>query len=65
MQNRRRRRTGLAPFYPSYHGACNDQLQDWAKRFLTGAAVASLVMIAGTVMMVLVRAVWNPVVRLA
>jgi len=39
--------------------------EDWAKRFLTGAAVASLLMIAGTVMMVLVRAVWNPVVRLA
>jgi hypothetical protein len=31
--------------------------EDWAKRFSTGAAVASLMMIAGTVMMVLVRAV--------
>jgi len=31
--------------------------EDLAKRFLTGAAVASLMMIAGTVMMVLVSAV--------
>jgi hypothetical protein len=32
------------------------QTEDWAKRFSTGAAVASLIMIVGTAMMLFVRA---------
>jgi hypothetical protein len=31
--------------------------EDWAKGFMTGAAVASATMIAGTVMVVLARAI--------
>ena len=54
---RRLARSESQPHERSPGRDCLQRGRNDAKRFLTGAAVASLMMIAGTVMMVLVRAV--------